>query len=83
MDNLSADTNLQQRVARIVADEVAPLLGMDGGGIEVVGVEQGVVQVRLHGACGCCPGSVQTVIMGIEEELRRRVPEVEYLEVVP
>ena len=83
MADSSADGDLRQRVASVVADEVAPLLGMDGGGIEVVAVEQGVVQVRLHGACGCCPGSVQTVIMGIEEELRRRVPEVEYLEAVP
>ncbi|HTU16500.1 MAG TPA: NifU family protein [Gemmataceae bacterium] len=83
MADSSMDGDLRQRVAGIVAGEVAPLLGMDGGGIEVVAIEQGVVQVRLHGACGCCPGSVQTVIMGIEEELRRRVPEVEYLEVVP
>lgn len=83
MAEFSADGDLRQRVARIVADEVAPLLGMDGGDIEVVAVEQGVVQVRLHCACGCCPGSIQAVIMGIEEELRCHVPEVEYLEVVP
>jgi Fe-S cluster biogenesis protein NfuA len=74
--------DLKSRVARVVAEEVAPLLQMDGTDIEVVAVEGGVVQVRLHGACGCCPGSVQTVIMGIEDELRRRVPEVEYLETV-
>jgi Fe-S cluster biogenesis protein NfuA len=74
---------LKQRVARVIAEEVVPLLQMDGGGIEVVAVEDGVVQVRLNGACGCCPGSVQAVIMGIEDELRRRVPEVEYLEAVP
>jgi Fe-S cluster biogenesis protein NfuA len=83
MAGFGSEVDLRQRVARVVAEELAPLLGMDGGGIEVTSVEQGVVQVRLHGACGCCPGSVQTVIMGIEEELRRRVPEVEYLEVVP
>jgi Fe-S cluster biogenesis protein NfuA len=82
MGNSTADDDLRQHVARVVAEEVAPLLDMDGGGIEVVAVEQGVVQVRLHGACGCCPGSVQAVILGIEEELRRRVPEVEYLEVL-
>ena len=40
-------------------------------------------QVRLHGACGNCPSSIYATIMGIEEELRRRVPEVEYLEAVP
>jgi Fe-S cluster biogenesis protein NfuA len=74
---------LKQRVARVVAEEVAPLLQMDSNGIEVVAVEDGVVQVRLTGVCGCCPASVQAVILGIEDELRRRVPEVEYLEAVP
>ena len=73
----------RRRVARIVAEEVAPLLQMDGEGIEVVAVENGVVQVRLLGVCGCCPGSVHAVLMGIEDELRRRMPEVEYLEMIP
>ena len=82
MSRSGANGELQQRVARIVADEIAPLLQMDDSSIEVLGVEDGVVQVRLNGACGCCPGSVQAVIMGIEDELRRRVPEVEYLEAV-
>jgi Fe-S cluster biogenesis protein NfuA len=83
MSGSSEDLDLRQRVAQVLAEEVAPLLGMDGGGIEVAAIDNGVVQVRLQGACGCCPGSVQAVLMGIEEELRRRVPEVEYLEVVP
>ena len=56
---------------------------MDGGGVEVLAVEDGVVQVRLHNLPGCCPSTVHAVIMGIEDELRRRVPEVEYLEAVP
>jgi Fe-S cluster biogenesis protein NfuA len=83
MPGAGENTDLKQRVARVVAEEVAPLLQMDGTDIEIVAVEDGVVQVRLHGACGCCPGSVQAVIMGIEDELRRHVPEVEYLEAVP
>jgi Fe-S cluster biogenesis protein NfuA len=74
---------LKERVSRIVAEEVLPLLQMDGGGVEVLDVSDGVVQVRLHGACGSCPSAIQAVIMGIEDELRRRVPEVEYLEAVP
>ena len=78
-----ADAALHERVAKIVRDEVAPLLDMDATGIEVLSIQDGVVQVRLSGVCGGCPGSVQAVIMGIEEELRRRVPEVEYLEAVP
>jgi Fe-S cluster biogenesis protein NfuA len=83
MASLYADGDLRQRVAKVVTEEVAPLLGMDGGGIEVVAIENGVVQVRLSGTWGCCPGSVQTIIMGIEQELHRRFPEVDYLEVLP
>ena len=74
---------LCERVARVVAEDVAPLLEMDGNAVEVLGVDDGVVRVRLHGACGGCPGSVYAVVMGVEEELRRRVPEVRYLEVAP
>jgi Fe-S cluster biogenesis protein NfuA len=74
---------LQQRVQQVVSEEIAPLLEMDGAGIDVVSVDDGVVQLRLNGSCGCCPASVHAIIMGIEQELRRRVPEVEYLEAVP
>jgi Fe-S cluster biogenesis protein NfuA len=76
-------TNLKQRIQHVVNEEIAPILQMDGGSIEVIAVQDGVVQIRLVGACGSCPGSVHAVIMGVEEELRRRVPEVDYLEAVP
>jgi Fe-S cluster biogenesis protein NfuA len=75
--------DLRRRVEQVVREEVAPLLEMDGAAIEILSVQDGVVQVRLGGSCGCCPGSVYAVVMGIEQELRRRVPEVEYLEAVP
>jgi Fe-S cluster biogenesis protein NfuA len=74
---------LKERVARVLAEEVGPVLQMDGASIEVVDVADGVAQVRLHGVCGSCPGTAMTLIMGIEAELRRRVPEVEYLEALP
>jgi Fe-S cluster biogenesis protein NfuA len=83
MTSSNTDSDLRQRVAKVVAEDVAPLLGMDGGGIEVVAIDNGVVQVRLNGTCGCCPGSVQAIIMGIEQELHRRFPEVDYLEILP
>ena len=78
-----AMSDLKARVVRVVAEEVAPALQMDGTAIEVLDVSDGVVQVRINGACGNCPGSIYAVVMGIEEELRRRVPEVQYLEAVP
>ena len=78
-----ADAALRDRVARVVGEEVAPALAMDGAAVEVLDVCDGVVRVRLHGGCATCPGSVYAVVMGIEEELRRRIPEVRYLEAAP
>src|SRR5262249_41180774 len=69
--------------ARVLAEEVAPALAMDGNAVEVLDVSEGIVQVRLTGVCGSCPSSIYAVLMGIEQELRRRVPEVAYLEAVP
>ena len=79
----SANDNLKTRVAQVLAAEVAPALQMDGAGIEVLDVQEGVARVRFHGACGGCPSTIMALIMGIEQELRKHVPEVEYLEAVP
>ena len=75
--------DLKDRVARALAQEVGPALEMDGNSLEVLDVSDGVARVRVSGVCGSCPSSIMTVVMGIEEELRKRVPEIEYLEVVP
>lgn len=75
--------NLKERVARALAQEVGPALAIDGTEIEVLDVTDGVARVRLGGACAGCPSSIMTLLMGIEQELRRHVPEVEYLEAIP
>ncbi len=77
-----ADESLCSRVAQVVAEEILPALEMDATGVEVVGCDRGIVQVRLSGTCGSCPSSARAVIMGLEDELRKRIPEVEYLETV-
>ena len=41
------------------------------------------VRVRFSGSCSSCPSSIMSLVMMIEQELRGKVPEVEYLEVVP
>lgn len=74
---------LKERVARVLADEVVPALELDGSGIEVFDVSDGVVRLRLGPVCASCPSTVRLLILGIEEELRKRIPEVEYLEAVP
>jgi Fe-S cluster biogenesis protein NfuA len=80
---MSDSNDLKARVARALADEVAPALQMDGSAVELLDVSDGVARVRLHGACRGCPSTIMAVIMGLEQELRRRVPEVEYVEAVP
>lgn len=74
--------DLKERVRQALARTVGPALQMDGTAIEVLNVTDGVAQLRLGGVCGGCPSSIMTIIMGIEQELRRQVPEVEYIEVV-
>jgi Fe-S cluster biogenesis protein NfuA len=75
--------DLKQRVTQALIEEVGPALQLDGAAVEVLDVSDGVVQVRLGGVCTGCPSTIMAVLMGLEEELRRRVPEVAYLEAVP
>ena len=81
---MSSDSgDLKERVARALAEEVGPALQMDGAAIEVLDVSDRVARLRLGGVCSGCPSTLMAVIMGIEQELRRCVPEVEYIEAVP
>jgi Fe-S cluster biogenesis protein NfuA len=77
------DNDLKERVARVVAEEIGPAMQWTDAGIEVLGVDRGVVQVRLGGLCASCPSTLWAIIMELEQEIRKRIPEVEYLEAVP
>lgn len=58
-------------------DKVRPMLAADGGSVELVDVtEDGVVKLKLTGACGCCPMSQMTLKMGIEKILKQDIPEI-------
>ncbi|MFH0762883.1 MAG: NifU family protein [Candidatus Omnitrophota bacterium] len=58
-------------------DKVRPMLMADGGNIELVDVsDDGVVKLKLTGACGCCPMSSMTLKMGVERVLKEEVPEI-------
>ena len=57
-------------------------LQADGGDIELVGVKDGVVKVRLKGACAGCPMSQMTLTNYVEENLKKEVPEVKKVEAV-
>ena len=57
-------------------DRIRPALQADGGNVELVDVEGGVVTVRLTGACGSCPMSTMTLRMGVERRLKNDIPEI-------
>jgi Fe-S cluster biogenesis protein NfuA len=64
-------------------NKVRPSLQADGGDVQLVEVDdQGVVRVKLTGACGGCPMSQMTLKMGIEKVLKQNVPEVTRVESV-
>ncbi|MDD9147386.1 MULTISPECIES: NifU family protein [unclassified Sporolactobacillus] len=65
-----------------VLEKLRPFLLRDGGDVELLEVEDGIVRVRLMGACGNCPSSTLTLKAGIERALVENVPGVRELEQV-
>ncbi len=59
-----------------VLDEIRPALQNDGGDVEFIDFNDGVVLVRMTGACGSCPMSLMTLKQGIEARLKAKIPEV-------
>jgi len=66
-------------------DSVRGYLQADGGDVELVSIEEaeGIVKVRLTGACGSCPMSQITLQMGVERAVKEQVPEVKKVVAVP
>lgn len=74
--------NLFKQVEGVIS-RIRPAVQSDGGDVELVEVTaEGVVRIRLHGACVGCPSSSMTLHMGIERNLRDMVPEVSGVEQV-
>jgi len=73
---------LKEKVQQAL-NKVRPSLQADGGDVQLVDVdENGLVKVKLTGACGGCPMSQMTLKMGIEKVLKQNVPEVTRVESV-
>jgi len=66
---------MQDKVQEVL-DKIRPRLQADGGDVELVEVSDGVVKVKLTGACGGCPMSTMTLKMGIERILKQEIPEI-------
>lgn len=66
---------MRDKVAAALA-QIRPALQADGGDVELVDVTDGVVKVKLTGACSGCPMSTMTLKMGIERVLKEQIPEI-------
>ncbi len=77
----TTDTEMFDQVKEVL-DKLRPFLLRDGGDVELVEVEDGIVRLRLLGACGSCPSSTITLKAGIERALIEEVPGVVEVEQV-
>jgi len=71
-----------QKKVEIALDEIRPNIQADGGDVQLVSVEKGIVKVRLQGHCVGCPMSALTLKQGIEAHIKKRVPEIMKVESV-
>lgn len=70
------------RVSQVI-ERIRPAVQSDGGDVELVEVtKEGVARIRLHGACVGCPSSSMTLHMGIERNVKEKVPEITGVEQV-
>ena len=70
------EKTLKEKVDELL-QRVRPALQADGGDVELINVQDdGVVQVKLQGACGTCPMAQMTLKMGIERHLKEKLPEI-------
>jgi Fe-S cluster biogenesis protein NfuA len=74
-------TSIEQRICAII-DELQPVIARDGGLIEFVSFVDGVVYVRLMGACTHCPMSVFTLKLGLQQKIAEQIPEVTSVQAV-
>ena len=79
----SVNQTIRERVAKAL-EEFRPRLQADGGDIELAEIdeEKGVVKVRLKGACQGCPGAKMTLQLRVEQVIKKKIPEVKWVEAV-
>lgn len=74
-------TQIKEKVEQAIR-EIRPRLQADGGDIELTGIENGVAKVKLKGACAGCPMSTMTIKWGVENFIKKKVPEITKVETV-
>ncbi len=78
----STDLELKGRVEQVL-ETIRPYIQGDGGDIELLDIVNGIVQIRLAGACVGCMHSMMTLQAGVERMLKEAVPEIKGVEAMP
>ena len=81
MQDHKTGDSMEEEVEEIL-ESIRPMLLQDGGNVELVDIDDGVVKVRLVGACVSCSSSLMTLKMGIEKALKKAIPMVRCVEAV-
>ncbi|WP_258100496.1 NifU family protein [Marinoscillum pacificum] len=75
-----SDTDIEAKIKGVLDEYIRPAVEMDGGAITFDSYHEGTVKVLLQGACSGCPSSTVTLKAGIENLLKRMIPEVQVVE---
>ncbi len=79
---MNTEKNLWQEVD-MALDTIRPYLKTDGGDVSIIEITpENVVKLQLEGSCGSCPMSIMTLKAGIEQAIKKAVPEIESVEAV-
>ena len=73
---------MQREDVEKAIEEIKPQLMSHGGSVELVDIQDGIVKVKLTGACAGCPMSQMTLRNGVETYLKKKIPEIEKVEAV-
>ena len=73
-------SEVETRIIELIDEQIRPAIAQDGGDVTYLGFVDGIVQLKLIGACGTCPSAVTTLKMGIERLLMEEIPEVQGVE---
>ena len=67
---------MREKVEKVIEEGIRPVLQADGGDIQLIDVSQGIIKVRLTGACAGCPMSQATLKQQVERYLKQQIPEI-------
>jgi Fe-S cluster biogenesis protein NfuA len=77
---LSGESEVVERILRILDQEIRPAVARDGGDVVFAGFRDGIVELYMQGSCSGCPSSTATLRHGIEARLREAIPEIRGVE---